>query len=118
VIRATSSALAALKAFSTKIEATAHNTANIETDGYKKTRVTIEENQAHEPSARAEKTNTPGPIVQQQAADGSLEMVEKSNVELTEEIPNLTLSRRFFQANLKTVQTEDQMLGSLMDILS
>jgi len=118
MIRPTSSALAALRAISTKVDATAHNVANVETEGYKKTRVTIEENQAGEPAARAEKINTPGPLVQKQATDGSIEMVEMSNVELTEEIPNLALSRRFYQANLKTVQTEDQMLGSLMDIIS
>jgi flagellar hook protein FlgE len=28
------------------------------------------------------------------------------------------LSRRFFQANLKTVQVQDEMLGSLLDIKS
>ena len=118
MIRPTSSALAALRAISTKVEATADNVANLETEGYKKNRVTITENPAGEPAARNEKVNTPGPLVQQQAADGSTETVELSNVELTEEIPNLALSRRFFQANLKTVQTEDQMLGSLMDIIS
>jgi len=118
MINSSYSALAALRAIGTTVEASANNTANIETDGYKKTRVSIEENQVHEPQARAEKVNTPGPLVQQQASDGSIEMVEKSNVELSEEIPNQMLSRRFFQANLKTIQTADQMLGSLMDIIS
>ena len=43
---------------------------------------------------------------------------KKSNVELGEELPNMMLSRRFFQANLKTVQIVDEMLGSLLDIKS
>ncbi len=118
MISSSYSSLAALRAISTRVGATADNVANIGTNGYKKTRVTIEENQVHQPQARAEKINTPGPLVQEQTTDGSIEMVEKSNVELSEEIPNQMLSRRFFQANLKTIQTADQMLGSLMDIIS
>jgi flagellar basal-body rod protein FlgC len=37
-------------------------------------------------------------------------------VELAQELPNLILSKRFFQANLKVIQTEDEILGSLLDI--
>ncbi len=41
--------------------------------------------------------------------------LEISNVELAEEIPNLMISKRFYQANLKVIQTADEMLGSLLD---
>jgi flagellar basal-body rod protein FlgC len=117
MIRPTSSSLAALRALSTKVEAAADNVANVETEGFKKNRVRIEETPGG-PEARAEKVDTPGPLVRETAPDGSAETVELSNVDLAEEIPNLALSRRFYQANLKTVQAEDQMLGSLMDIIS
>jgi flagellar basal-body rod protein FlgC len=109
------SALSGLTALQKKVEANAHNTANIDTNGYKKTIVTLNEAEPQGVEARAEKINTPGPMVVEQGQDGE-ELVEKSNVELSEELPSLMLSRRYFQANLKTVQIEDEMLGSLLDI--
>ncbi|MBU0485727.1 MAG: flagellar hook-basal body complex protein [Proteobacteria bacterium] len=42
--------------------------------------------------------------------------LEQSNVELSQELSNMILTKRFFQANLKIMQTEDEMLGSLLDI--
>lgn len=42
--------------------------------------------------------------------------LEQSNVELGEEIPRLMLSKRHFQANLKIIEAEDEMLGSLLDM--
>ena len=33
-----------------------------------------------------------------------------------EEIPDLILSRRYYQANIKSIQIQDEMLGSLLDI--
>ena len=112
------SALSGLLALQKRTAATAHNTANVNTDGFKRVRVTMQESTPPggvEP--RVEKVETPGPVVQEMTAAGP-ELVEKSNVELAEELPNLMLSRRYYQANLKVVQTEDQRLGSLLDIKS
>ena len=109
------SALSGLMAIQKKVDATAHNTANINTDGYKKTRVTLHEGEEQGIQAVATKIETPGPMVYEQTPEGET-LVEKSNVELSEELPSMMLSRRFFQANLKTVQIEDEMLGSLLDI--
>ncbi|MDF1615732.1 flagellar basal body rod C-terminal domain-containing protein [Desulfurivibrio dismutans] len=112
------SALSGLMALQKKTAATAHNTANVNTDGYKKVKVTLSEGTpVGTIEARAEKIETPGPVVQEQTAAGT-EMVEKSNVDLAEEMPNLMLSRRYFQANLKVVQSEDERLGSLLNIKS
>ncbi|MFU8818821.1 MAG: flagellar basal body rod C-terminal domain-containing protein [Desulfurivibrio sp.] len=112
------SALSGLVALQKKTAATAHNTANVNTDGYKKVRVTLAETTpAGGVAARAEVIDTPGPLVQEQTAAGS-ELVEQSNVDLAEELPNLMLSRRYYQANLKVVQTENERLGYLLDIKS
>lgn len=43
--------------------------------------------------------------------------LEHSNVDLATEIPSLTLAQRHYEANLKMIQTEDEMLGSLLDIV-
>jgi flagellar hook protein FlgE len=47
------------------------------------------------------------------------EVVEKetSNVDLTEEIPDLMMSKRAYQANLKVLETQDEMLGALLDTI-
>jgi len=111
------SALSGLTAIQKKIEATANNVANINTDGYKKTRVTLHEQEPQGVQAVVQQIQAPGPMVYEQTTGGEV-LIEKSNVELSEELPSMMLSRRFFQANLKIVQIEDEMLGSLLDIKS
>lgn len=44
--------------------------------------------------------------------------LESSNVDMAREIVNSILNMRFFQANIKSVQTSDQMLGYILDIKS
>ena len=111
------SALSGLTAIQKKIGATANNVANVNTDGYKKTRVTLHEQEPQGIEAVTQQIQTPGPMVYEQTAAEEA-LVEKSNVELGEELPSMMLSRRFFQANLKTMQVQDEMLGSLLDIKS
>ena len=41
---------------------------------------------------------------------------EMSNVDLAVELPSMMLTQRFFQANIKMIQINDEMLGSLLDI--
>jgi len=45
-------------------------------------------------------------------------MVEKSNVDIAEEIPQSMVNQRSFEANIKMVQAADEMIGSLLDIKS
>jgi len=45
-----------------------------------------------------------------------LEFVEQSNVDLGQELPEMNLNARFYQANLKTMKVADEMLGSLLKI--
>jgi flagellar hook protein FlgE len=43
--------------------------------------------------------------------------VESSNVDLVEDITEMVVSKAGYSANLKTVSTQNQALGSLLDIL-
>ncbi len=63
-----------------------------------------------------QRLNTPGPKVYEQTSKGET-LVEKSNVDLTGELPALKLNRRYFEANIKAIQAQDKMLGSLLDIV-
>lgn len=110
------SSLAALHAFARKQESIADNTANVATDGFKKTRVTMENQANGAVSPRVERITTPGPLVARQGEEGE-ELVEMSNVEISEEIPQAMLNRRSYQANLATVRVSDEMLGSLLDVV-
>lgn len=109
------SSLSALMAIQTRTQVTANNTANVNSDGFKKTRVTLSEGLEKTVSANLRQVESPGPMVYEPTLDGQT-LVEKSNVDLAEEIPTLLLDRRAFQANIKTVQAQDEMLGSLLDI--
>ncbi len=111
------SGLSALNAIQTKTNSIANNTANVNTDGFKKTRVTLHEGTLDNSGVTAyvRKVETPGPQVYEQTQSGET-LVEKSNVDLTEELPQMMLSRRNFQANIKAIQAADEMLGSLLDI--
>ena len=42
--------------------------------------------------------------------------VELSNVDLGEETVNQILAQRGFEANLKTIKTADDMLGTILDM--
>lgn len=110
------SALSGLMAFQKTIDITAHNTAHSNTDGYKRGRVTLGESRTQGVQATITRDNTPGPIVLELTAEGE-RPIEKSNVDLGEETTNLMLGTRFYQANLKTIKTADEMVGTLVDLV-
>ncbi|MBA3016276.1 MAG: flagellar basal body protein [Proteobacteria bacterium] len=113
------SGLSALNAIQTKTQVTANNVSNVNTDGFKKSRATLVEAspQAAGVTIQIEQMATPGPMLYESTEkDDSL--VEKSNVELTEELPRMLIDRRAYQANIKSIQAQDEMLGSLLDIKS
>ena len=109
--------LSALQAYRKAMRVTAHNIANVNTEEFKKSRVSMQEGVNGSVEAEVSKVNTPG--YRYQEFDGN-QMVDKetSNVNLAEEIPDLMLTRRTYQANLKVLQTRDKMLGTALDILS
>ena len=117
MIQGINSSLSALLGLQKKLESTANNVANVDSDGYKKTRVTLLEGAQGGVTANVQKVEDQGPLAYEQTAKGD-QLVEKSNVDLTQELPDLMITKRSYQANLKAIRTEDEMLGSLLDIKS
>ncbi len=115
MIPATQSALSALQAFGTKLNSNANNIANISSEGYKKTRVTLESQAHHGVRAVVEQIDTPGATHFEETGNGG-ELIELSNVDLAQELTETTINTRFYQANLKTLQAADEMLGNLLEI--
>jgi len=56
-------------------------------------------------------------MVYEDTSDGR-KLVEKSNVDLVQEIPDMMRSKRYLQANIKTIQAIDETVGYLLDIKS
>lgn len=115
MISASSSALSALQALGTKIQSNANNLANANTDGYKKTRVTLAGNNPQGVHAQIDMSGAAGPTVHQEGNSG-VETIELSNVDMGIEIPEMLLSSTYYKANLKTIQVENEMLGSLLQL--
>ena len=117
MIPAVNSTLSALQAYKKSMNVTANNIANVNTEAFKKSRATMKEGVNGGVEVNAEKVNTPGHRYQELQGD---QMVEKetSNVNLEEELPDLMVTQRTYEANLKVLQTRDKMLGSMLDIIS
>lgn len=113
MISGISSTLCGLSAFTRTLSNAAGNIANVNTDGYKKTTATIVEDRNGLPGVSVERRDTPGPMIQE--TDSTLR--ELSNVELAEEFPRMMISQRGYEANIKALKVEDQIIGSLLDIM-
>ncbi len=109
------SAVSGLRAFTTKIENNANNVANLNTEGFKKDRVVLSAQVPQGVKAAVEQVDAPGAIVAKQTGQG-MEMVELSNVNLGEELPEMMLNMHGYKANLKTLQAADEMMQGLLDI--
>lgn len=106
--------ISALSAFGTQMNVTANNVANVNTDGFKRSRTTLEEGQNGSVTPNIEKIDTPGAVVQE--GFGNAETRELSNVDLAQEITSTIPTQRGYEANLKMAQTMDDMLGKVIDM--
>jgi len=111
-----SSNLSALRAFAKKMSVIANNVANIESEGFKKSRAVLIEDPENHVSVDISRIDTPGHLIDVEE-DGKVIQKEMSNVDLAQEIPQSSLAEVFYRANLKAVKEADEMLGTLLDIL-
>ena len=109
------SAVSGLGAYTTKIENNAHNVANLNTDGFKKDRVILSAQVPQGVKTAVEQVDAPGAVVAEQTGQ-EMEMVELSNVNLGEELPDMMVNLHGYKANLKTLQAADEMMQGLLDI--
>jgi len=115
MIPAIQSALSGLSAHSAKINSNANNIANASTEGFKKSRVILSAGEPQGVIARSQQVEAPGPMMVEQSGNG-MELIGQSNVDIGQELPELSLNTRCYEANLKTLQTADEMLGGLLKI--
>ena len=117
MISAYQSALTGLQAFGTKLQSNGNNIANANTTGFKKTMVTNASVDPQGVKAEINKVSTPGTSVFQDTGTG-MELVELSNVGLGTELVDMNLNSTMYKANLKTIETVNDMTGALLDLKS
>ena len=117
MINPVGSTLSALRAFGKKMDVTANNIANVLTDEFKKSRATLSEGQNGGVSVNIEQVDTPG-FPKETIRDDQVVPTESSNVDLAEELTEMIPTKTAYSANLKTLRTREEMMGSLLDILS
>jgi len=108
--------LSALNAFSSQINVTAKNLANVYADGYKSSSVAIESGQGQTVRANEIKDNSPGPMIPNNSAESGVE--EMSNVDAVKEMLQLIPTQRAYDANLKVIQNNLEMRGALINMIA
>jgi flagellar hook protein FlgE len=116
MIQLNGTTLSALRAFGLKFQVTANNIANVNTDGFKKSRADLKDNHPGGVEATITRIDTPGFL--RPAENGSLEMRESSNVVLEEELVGLVLTKRDYQANINTLKLEEETIGTILDLVA
>jgi len=109
-------ALTALRAFDKKLDVSANNIANVNSDKFKKSRVDLQEAASGGVQVTIEQINTPGISLGTNEKAGDER--ESSNVTMEEEFVDQMVTQYAFESNMLTVKTADEMQKSLLDILS
>jgi flagellar basal-body rod protein FlgC len=101
-----------MRAAGTLLNVSANNTANVNTDGFKRSRALASEGPAGSVVVEISKSIEPGPLYDV----SGLGLVEGSNVDLVDEIIGRISAKRMFEANLSVFRTADEMEEALLDI--
>ena len=107
-------AISGLQAASLKLRVSANNVANANTDGYQRQQVTTQAG-TYGVEVKVERVSTVEPTNNAQAS-GELRSDAPSTVDVAEELLEMKAAQNLFDANLKTLNTNDNMLGRILDI--
>ncbi len=107
--------LSGLQAYGMRLQNNANNIANMNTSGFKKGRVLLSEEKPQGVATHVEEVETPGPRIMEETGQGR-RMVEQSNVDLTEELPEMMLNQHALLANIRSLQAVDEMEKSVLDL--
>ena len=92
----------------------AHNTANINTDGYKKQRVNLRDDHDSGVIVDITESTEKGSLYKNKRGD----MVEASNVNYVEEVVAQINARHLLSVNAAAIKRTDEAQESLMDIIA
>lgn len=106
--------LTGLRAFSRKLGVSAHNVANVNTDGFRPGRTQMVEEARGGVQARVE---NPPPAPVSFDPQGENPAPPLSQTDLGTETVQMVVAKRSYQANLKALQTAEEAEKSVLDIL-
>ena len=104
-------------AHSRKLDVTANNVANVNTNGFKRDQAILQEGTAGDVRVHVRKDMTPAPP-DPLAPDAPGIEKELSNVDLADEMTGLIPTTIGYKVNLKVIRARDEMIGSLLDTLA
>lgn len=109
-----SSSLSGIRASVTMIEASAGNTANANTNGYRKKTVALHEGENGGVAASVKTSTSPGISY----ADTYGNVFEATTVDYAEEAVSRMTAKHMLSANIAAFKTADEMEKSVIDILA
>ena len=110
--------VAGINAFFKKMDVTAHNIANLNTDNYKRSISHIEQDKNGLPETKVTIDNTPGLENPKKVGEAKGPPWEMSNVSYAEEAVNMIEAEMGVKANVKTLKAAGETFGSLLDIFA
>lgn len=113
MIGSITSSVSAIKAAVKTYEVSARNTANVNTDGFKKDSAHISEGE-YGVVVSIEK----GGSVEKKQGDSDAEVVLPSDVNPAEEAVDQMSAKHMISYNAAVIKTEDEMTGSLLDVFA
>ena len=108
--------VSALQAFSKQMSVSANNVANSLSDDFKKSRAINTEGENGQVESTITKIDTPGPLVEDPLSETG-ELKELSNTDIAEEMTNQIMAQNGFDANAKVIQTHEETLGTIIDMM-
>ena len=112
-----STVVSSINAHERKLDVTANNVANVNTNGFKRQRAVLQEGLVGDVRVKVHKDDTPAPV-DPLAPDVPGVAKELSNVNLADEMTSLVPTTVGYKANLKVIRARDEMLGNLLDTLA
>ncbi len=133
MINAMNNAVSAMDAFATGVQGNAYNIANVNTNGFDPVSVRYQSGPAAGENPRLEQGVQA--IVTRPGSDGlagsnaaqsdtvsfspeAMALANPSNTDIAREMTGLIANQRAFEANAATIPTQDQMLGTIINIKS
>ena len=110
--------IAGINAFFTKMDVTAHNIANLNTDNYKRRVPHIGQDKHGLPETHSTVDETPGLENPRRPGEAEGPYREMSNVNYAEEAVNMIEAKMGVKANVKALRIAGETFGSLLDIFA
>ena len=109
-------ALSAINGFSKTMAVAANNIANASTNGFKKSKVVLEEGQNGEVETYVQEVDvTDIPVLNEETSADQRK--DTPNVDIAKEMVHMMNAQSGYEANLRSLQAQEELQGSILDIL-